>query len=100
MLLSEFLTGKKRIRKKAKSYIDFYGYIMVYFPEHPRARSNGYVLAHYYFWEKYHYACLLKWSRVVHLDKDKRNNSKVNLKAMMGNNYKFRVYTIKSSIST
>jgi hypothetical protein len=99
MHLSDFLTGRRKTRK-SKAYIDFYGYIMVYFPDHPRARCNGYVLLHYHLWEKYHYACLLKWCRVIHLDRDKRNNTKTNLKAMMGNNYKFRVYRIKSSIST
>jgi hypothetical protein len=99
MLLSDFLTGRRRTRR-ARAYTDHYGYIMVHFPNHPRARSNGYVLLHYHLWERYHYACLLKHARVVHLDKDKRNNIKTNLKAMMGNNYKFRVYTMKSSIST
>lgn len=99
-LLSEFLSVRRRNRKKARYYLNFEGYIMKYYPEHPRRRSNDYVLFHYVMWERYHYACLLKWSRVVHLDRNKRNNNKENLKATTGNNYKFRIYGMKSSIPT
>jgi hypothetical protein len=94
---SDWLMGirKPRFSKKVKAYVDYNGYIMMYYPTHPRARKNGYVLAHYYLWERYHGACLLKWSRIYHKDKNKKNMKKRNLIAVIS-----YCYPIKASTST
>lgn len=97
----DFLKGKRNSKKKAQAYVDYQGYILVYKPNHPRARYHGYVLAHYYLWERYHYACLLPWSRIYHKDGNKKNNKKDNLLVRIGSKYRSRVYhTMKSSKST
>ena len=55
MLLSDFLLGKPRIKKKKIIRVGDGGYLILYRPQHPRARINGYVLFHYYMWERYHH---------------------------------------------
>jgi hypothetical protein len=88
-----WLAGIKEPRrsKRCRVYVNYQGYIMRWYPGHPRAWTTGYVLLHYYLWERYHKACLLKHSKVFHKDRNKLNNEKENLVA---------IYFIKASIST
>ena len=82
MEILDFLLGTRRHLKssrKPRVFLNYNGYIMVYHPDHPRAWNTGYVLAHYYLWERYNKACLLKNAHVRHKDKNKRNNKKDNL---------------------
>lgn len=63
---------------------------MIYLPSHPKAWKSGYVTLHVMKWEEYNNACLLKWSKVLHKDRNKKNNSKGNLEARVNDIMRLR----------
>lgn len=63
---------------KGGRYIDA-GYVMIYMPEHPRSKSNGYVREHTVVMEQKLNRSLLLEENVHHKDGNKTNNSPDNL---------------------
>ena len=59
-----------------------YGYTLIYKPEHPNARSDGYILEHRYVMSEHLMRPLEDWEVVHHKDENKQNNSIDNLEVM------------------
>lgn len=62
--------------------ISNYGYVLVYKPNHPNARSDGYILEHRYVMSKHLGRELYDWEVVHHKDDNKKNNDIENLEIM------------------
>ena len=63
-------------------YIDNNGRFRVYLPNHPRASSNGYVLRAIVHYEYYYNEKVTKEFDVHHIDKNRLNDTKKNLKKL------------------
>lgn len=75
------MLGSKNPAWKGGSYIEpEKGYRMIRMPEHPRARTNGYVLEHILVAETMLGRALLPDEEVHHIDHNRTNNKPENLK--------------------
>src|SRR5262245_5540027 len=69
-------------------YVNRYGYVCLFRPDHHFADINGYVREHRIIWEDSNKAILLRWSAVHHINKIKFDNRIENLIAMMSREHK------------
>jgi hypothetical protein len=70
--------GRSFIKKIGDKYKAIHGYVLVYFPEHPKSH-NGYIYQHIMVVEKLLGRYLYPEERVHHIDGDRGNNKKSNL---------------------
>lgn len=75
---------KRRTQFRAPIRINYQGYRILFKPDHPRARKDGYVLESVYLWEIYNRACLLDWARIFHKNRNKLDNNQDNIYAKSG----------------
>jgi HNH endonuclease len=74
--------GSKNPNWKGGRVIDSHGYVRRLNPNHPFHDNHGYVREHRLIWEQHYNAILLPWADVHHKDKNRQNNSILNLDAM------------------
>lgn len=60
------------------------GYILLLMPDYFSSNKIGYVREHIYNYQEYYKCCLLSWSDIHHIDRNKGNNMVWNLQGMMG----------------
>lgn len=60
-------------------YINYYGYVMIYKPDHIFADSRGYVREHRWIYEQYYNCCLLSFTQIHHKNGIKDDNRIENL---------------------
>lgn len=72
-------TGENAVNWRGGKYIDDDGYVCVYCPEHPNAKSNGYVREHRYVMSIFLERKLLKEENVHHINGDRTDNRLENL---------------------
>lgn len=81
--IKNFKFGYDSEKKKYSS-----GYVLIYDPNHPFARKNGYVFEHRLVWEEHHMALLLPWVVIHHKNKITNDNRIENLEAMIPSSLK------------
>jgi hypothetical protein len=69
---------RRRLKKRVSSFVNHYGYLRIYVPDHPRSHK-GYVLSHVVEAEKIIGKPLPQSAVVHHIDGDRLNNSPANL---------------------
>lgn len=74
--------GKLNYRWKGW-HLNSSGYIMIYFPTHPKANYRGYIQEHRLVYEQYHKCCLLDYAIVHHINEITTDNLPDNLEAMV-----------------
>lgn len=64
---------------KGGRWVNEFGYVFVWAPEHPKADKRGYVFEHVKVITEYYNCCLLPWTQIHHIDKNTQNNEISNL---------------------
>jgi hypothetical protein len=72
--------GKSKFISEVSKIMDTRGYIWIYYPSHQCANNGGFVREHRYVVEKYLGRYLTKDEIIHHIDGNKSNNNKENLK--------------------
>lgn len=74
--------GRKNPLFKTGRRTTHYGYIIVYKPDHPNSREDGYIFEHRLVMSEHLNRPLKEWEIVHHKDEDKQNNKIENLEIM------------------
>jgi len=86
--------GKNNQNWQGGRHKDNWGYFIVYRPDHPKARMNGFILEHRLIWEEYHGRSIPDGWVVHHINGIKDDNSPENLLAVPMKNHS-PVLTVK-----
>lgn len=90
--------GENHPNWKGGSYIDGYGYVRIWKPDHPFADSKGYVKEHRLVLEEHFKYILLPWASVHHINKIKTDNRIENLMVFFSDS-KHKTYELLKDLS-